>query len=93
MAVKNRNQIKKDLVKRMRILKEQRKAAVKEIDNLPEIEKLEYDISMLDMYIKRYKNDLSNLIILNKVNLYKKQREEKLERLTKLKDVNNGQTA
>ena len=85
MGVKNLNQIKKDYVKRSRILRDQRKQARLEIERLPEVDKLEYEISVLEGYVNRYKNDLGTPIIASKVNMYKNQIAEKKQKIGVLK--------
>lgn len=90
MGVRNGNQIAKELVKRMRVLKDQKKAAAREIANLPEVEKLQYDISILTDYINRYKNDVNTPMSVNKVKLYTAQKEVLLAKLKTL-EVEDGQ--
>jgi len=93
MGIKSNSQQKKELVKRTKADRLKRIEYERSLDKLPEIEKLEYEISMLNTYINRYKNDLSNGLILHKVNTYKKQIEEKqkqlLEALSKIKENEN----
>jgi hypothetical protein len=69
--IKNKNQIKKDLVKRRKATNEAKRLERLSIENLPEIEKIRLEIDNLEYYVNiRYKNDKMNV---SKLLFYTKQ--------------------